>query len=61
MAFRDKDRDFVRVLLAQKLLDGNEIIARVRMLPIEESQAARLVQWVTGTMQELGMTAGLAE
>lgn len=53
-AFRDKDRDFVRVLMAERLLDGDEIIVRLRGLPIDDARVERLVQWVRRTMQELG-------
>lgn len=55
-AFRDKDRDFVRVLLAERMLDGEEIIVRLRLLPIDGDSIDRLSKWVERTMNELRLT-----
>lgn len=52
-AFRDKDRDFVRVLLAEKLIGPRKLIARVRLLPVDEATRSRLVKWVDLTTKEL--------
>jgi hypothetical protein len=52
-AFRQKDRDFVRVLLTEKLISPRKLIARVRLLPVEETQRERLVRWIDRTMREL--------
>jgi hypothetical protein len=52
-AFRDKDRDFVRVLLAERLIGPRKLIARIRLLPVEEETRLRLVRWVDLTAKEL--------
>lgn len=51
-AFRDKDRDFVRVLLIERLLDAKTLLARLRGLPVEEGVKARMALWVDRTMAE---------
>lgn len=45
-AFRDKDRDFVRVLLAEKLISGNVLRERIKTLEINEEERSRRDQWV---------------
>lgn len=52
-AFREKDRDFVRVLLAEKMVSPRKLIARIRLLPVDERERERLVRWVDITMREL--------
>ncbi len=44
VAFRDKDREFVRVLIAERMVSPEELAERIRMLPVENS--ARLLTWV---------------
>jgi hypothetical protein len=51
-AFRDKDRDFVRVLLVEKLLRPRTLIGRIRRLPIGVSQKERLIVWVDTIVNE---------
>jgi hypothetical protein len=52
-AFRDKDRDFVRVLLAEGLLAPATLQERVAMLPIDEARRTQLVAWVRHTAATL--------
>lgn len=52
-AFRDKDRDFVRVLLAERLIKPRTLIARIRTLSMKESERERRVLWVDVTVREL--------
>jgi hypothetical protein len=52
VAFRDKDRDFVRVLLVAKLIKPRTLIGRIRRLPIEGSQQQRLIAWVDAIVNE---------
>jgi len=52
-AFREKDRDFVRVLLAEKMISPRKLIARIRLLPVGETERERLVKWVDITAREL--------
>ncbi|MGH7526026.1 MAG: DUF6036 family nucleotidyltransferase [Gemmatimonadales bacterium] len=48
-AFRDKDRDFVRVLLRERLVDGGMLADRVRALPVGEDRRSMLLDWVKAT------------
>ena len=45
-AFRDKDRDFVRVLLTERLVDRAVLVERIRLLNIPDDERERRVQWV---------------
>jgi len=52
-AFREKDRDFVRILLAEGLVRANLLIRRIQLIPRSEQERERLVLWVKKTDQEL--------
>lgn len=52
-AYRDKDRDFVRILLSDRLISPRTLIARLRLLPCSTAEQERLVKWVDITMREL--------
>ena len=52
-AYREKDRDFVRILLVEGLIDGQVLLERVGTLPIDENHRARLEKWVSVTGEEL--------
>jgi len=52
VAFRDKDRSFVRVLLSERLVSAETLLDRIRNLePLEERE--RLVRWVNSIRQDL--------
>ena len=51
-AFREKDRHFVRVLVAERLLKPRTLIARIRRLP-PPVDVERLVRWVDATVRDL--------
>lgn len=51
VAFRDKDREFVRVLIAEEMVSTNEIIRRLRMLP--DRDVKREESWLRKTAAEL--------
>ena len=53
VAFRDKDRGFVRVLLSSGLVDPETLAARIRALPRPPDQQRRWTQWVQLTWAEL--------
>ena len=53
VAFREKDRDFVRVLLAEQLIKPRKLVLRIRQLPRDEAFQERLVQWLTRTVREI--------
>jgi hypothetical protein len=52
-AFRDKDREFVRLLLRDRLLDSNRLVRLVNIQPLPPEQLAMLRDWVDGTVAEL--------
>lgn len=52
-AFRERDREFVRLLLREGLVDPNRITARINLLSVSEHQRDTLRQWVDGTTREL--------
>ncbi len=52
-AFREKDRDFVRTLLVEGLVDAGTLVERISALPIESENQLRLSKWVEGTSREL--------
>jgi len=52
-AFREKDREFVRVLLAERLVKKQRLIERLRALDVPESRLDRLAKWVEVTHREL--------
>jgi hypothetical protein len=55
VAFRDKDREFVRVLLAEGLIGASLLIHRIRLLPRPDEEQGRLALWVKRTQQELNL------
>ena len=54
-AFREKDRDFVRVLLAERLLHTSTLKERLAAMPLTAEERARLVDWVGHTAAALGV------
>ena len=54
-AFRDKDRSFVRVLLKERLIGRNKLLARLPTLPVEPELRKRVETWIRGTAEELGL------
>lgn len=57
-AFRDKDRDFVRALLAERLVEPKELTRRVRQLPVTAEGRKRLVGWIQRTARESRRDSG---
>ena len=53
VAHRDKDRDFVRELLGERMISSRKLVSRIRLLPVEAKQRERLVQWVHVTVRDL--------
>ena len=62
-AFRDKDKDFVRALLAERLIQLETLAERIATLEIPDELRARLVIWTRVTGREMGLTpsAGQAD
>jgi len=52
-AFRDKDRNFVRILLNECLVEPSELLARLPSLSIERELRERIEGWIRGTAEEL--------
>jgi hypothetical protein len=46
VAFREKDREFVRVLLAEQIIDSATLLERIASLPISSAQRDRIAAWV---------------
>ncbi len=54
-AFRQKDRDFVRVMLREGLITSTQLRQRLDETTIEEELETLLGSWVDATKQELGL------
>lgn len=52
-AFREKDREFVRLLLRERLVAPNRLVRLINLLPLPEDRRATLRQWVEGTEGEI--------
>ena len=50
-AFRDKDRDFVRVLLQGDVIDADRLHELVSHLHIDEALRTRVLSWVRATVR----------
>lgn len=53
-AYREKDKEFVRLLLIEKMIDVTILEERFGNLNIEERLRERLLRWVSITAEELG-------
>lgn len=53
VAFRDKDRDFVRVLLIEEMIDGGILLERINDLSIDRELKERLINWIDKTIDEI--------
>jgi hypothetical protein len=61
VAYREKDRDFVRVLLERGLVKSWKLRLRITQLPDEPSDPGRqerLAQWLERTLKELALPGG---
>lgn len=52
-AFREKDKEFVRLLLIEKMIDANILRQRVSALEVKEQLRERLLYWIKITAEEL--------
>lgn len=46
VAFREKDREFVRVLLVEQMIEPATLMERIASLPVSSAQRDRIVAWV---------------
>ncbi len=52
-AHREKDREFVRLLLIEKMIDAPELARRIKALEVDEEVSTRLLRWLDITSEEL--------
>lgn len=52
-AYREKDRNFVRVLLTEGMIVAKTLIERINLQKIDEQLRERLLQWIQNTSEEL--------
>jgi hypothetical protein len=52
-AFRDKDRDFVRVLLVEGLIKADELLERISWMDVPPELRDRMERWVRALRAEL--------
>ena len=52
-AYREKDKEFVRLLLIEKMIDANILTDRINALDIKEQLLKRLLYWLSITAEEL--------
>jgi hypothetical protein len=52
-AWRDKDREFVRILLRDRLIEPNRLVRVINLLPLDEERREMLRRWVDGTVRDL--------
>jgi hypothetical protein len=52
-AWRDKDREFVRILLREGLIKQNRLVRLINLLPLYEKRLETLRRWVDGTSRDL--------
>ena len=52
-SYREKDGDFVRILLIEGMINIKTLIEGIRSLGIDEKLRERLVQWAQYTAEEL--------
>jgi len=58
VAFREKDREFVRTLIAEELVAPRKLLLRIKQLPasdrLPDELRATMVAWVNGIVRDLG-------
>lgn len=54
VAWREKDREFVRVLLRERIVQQNKLARLINLLSLPEERREFLRRWVDGTVGELG-------
>ena len=52
-AHREKDKEFVRLLLIEKMINVKILMERISLLNVEEHRRERLLQWVKISAEEL--------
>jgi hypothetical protein len=61
VAFRDKDREFVRILLLENLIKPRKLDLRLRQFPKHSRATPRLLkvieEWISGVLKDIGSRA----
>jgi len=52
-AYREKDKEFVRLLLIEKMINAKILTERIRLLNVEKELRNRFLQWVQISAEEL--------
>ena len=52
-AYREKDRDFVRLLLIEKMVEARILSERIRTMKLNEPLRSRLLNWVQMTVEDM--------
>jgi hypothetical protein len=52
-AYREKDKEFVRLLLIEKMIDAKILMGRINLLNVEEQLRKILLEWVKISAEEL--------
>lgn len=52
-AYREKDLEFVTLLLLERLIDRDTLLARIAMLPVDEEATKRLARWVRAIAEDI--------
>jgi hypothetical protein len=59
VAFRDKDRDFVRILLREHLINPRKLLLRLTQLPKNSRVTQKLLEviddWIRGVLKDIGL------
>jgi len=56
VAFREKDRNFIRTLIIEELIDHKLLAERIRILPVETDIIENRLQWLYATIDELSQS-----
>jgi hypothetical protein len=56
VAFRDKDRDFVRLLLVERLISLSVLRERIQQLGVSDEEESRLLRWLDRIQSEMDST-----
>jgi hypothetical protein len=55
-AHREKDKEFARLLLIEKMIDSNILMERISTLDVKEELRERLQNWIKITAEELAVS-----
>mgnify|MGYP001816676888 CR=1 FL=1 len=51
--YRDKDRDFIRILLLEGMIDVEILLHRVDFLPVKDEIKEQSINWIKRTVKDL--------